>query len=70
MLCGYLERAAAERVTVGVYGVRAVANELEIRLRDGQHRTDTAIAQSALSALKWNSQLPRERITVLSATAW
>jgi osmotically-inducible protein OsmY len=59
----YSERAAAERVTLGVYGVRAVANELEIRLPDGQHRTDTAIAQSVLSALKWNSQLPGERIT-------
>lgn len=34
----YSERAAAEHVTLAVYGVKAVANDLEVRLRNGQER--------------------------------
>lgn len=66
----YSERTAAERVTLGVYGVKAVANELEVRLRDGQHRTDTDIAQSVLSALNWNTQVPEDKITVAVSNGW
>jgi len=66
----YSDRATAERVALGVYGVKAVANELEVRLRDGQHRTDTDIAQSVLSALKWNTQIPEDQITVAVSNGW
>lgn len=66
----YSERATAERVTLGVYGVKAVANELEVRLRDGQQRTDSDIAQSVLSALQWNTQVPENRITVSVSSGW
>jgi osmotically-inducible protein OsmY len=66
----YSERITAERVTLGVYGVKAVANELEVRLQDGQQRTDTDIAQSVLSALKWNTQVPEDKITVAVSDGW
>ena len=66
----YSERETAERVTLGVYGVKAVANELEVRLRDGQQRTDTDIAQSVLSALKWNTLVPEDKITVSVSNGW
>jgi len=60
----YAEKAAAERVTLGVYGVKAVANDINVRLGGGQQRTDTEIAQAAVSALKWNTMVPDEKITI------
>jgi len=60
----YAERAAAERVALGVYGVKAVANDINVQLRDGLQRSDSEIAQAVLSALKWSTLVPDERITV------
>ena len=66
----YSEKAAAERVALGVYGVKAVANDITVRLGDGQKRTDTDIAQAAVSALKWNTMVPNEKITVTVSEGW
>lgn len=66
----YTERATAERVTLRVYGVRAVANDLEVRLPGGAERTDTAIAQAAVAVLNWNSVVPRDRVTVTVTKGW
>jgi osmotically-inducible protein OsmY len=66
----YAEKAAAERVAVGVYGVKAVANDVNVRLGDGQQRTDTEIAQAVLSGLKWNTMVPEENITVTVSDGW
>jgi osmotically-inducible protein OsmY len=66
----YSEKTTAERVTLGVYGVKAVANDLTVRLGDGQKRTDTDVAQAVLSALRWNTMVPEEDITVSVADGW
>lgn len=66
----YSERGTAERVALGVYGVKAVANELEVHLAGGQQRTDSEIAQSVLSALKWNTLVPEEKIAVSVSDGW
>jgi osmotically-inducible protein OsmY len=60
----YAERMTAERVTLAVYGVKAVANDIAVRIRDGQHRTDADIAQSVLTAFEWNAVVPKNKITV------
>jgi len=60
----YSDKTTAERVALGVYGAKAVANELNVRLRDGLQRNDTEIAQAVLSALKWNTMVPDDKITV------
>ena len=52
----YSERSAAERVAFRVYGVRAVANDINVRLRDGEQRTDSEVAQEVLAALTWNTR--------------
>ena len=62
-ITSYSEKAAAERVALGVYGVKAVANDLNVRLGDGLKRTDTEIAQAVVSALRWNTMVPDEKIT-------
>jgi len=60
----YAQKRAAERVTLGVYGVKGVANGLDVVLAPVHVRTDTDIAQAALEALKWNAVVPRDRLTV------
>jgi osmotically-inducible protein OsmY len=66
----YAEKAAAERVTLKVYGVKAVANDISVRLGDGQQRTDTDIAQAVLAALRWNTMVPKDKVTVAVANGW
>lgn len=66
----YAEKAAAERVTLRVYGVKAVADDLEVRLASGYERTDTDIALAAVAALKWNTLIPPDRVTVAVTKGW
>jgi osmotically-inducible protein OsmY len=66
----YAEKAAAERAALKVYGVKAVANDVNVRLGDGQQRTDTDIAQAVLAALRWNTMVPKDKVTVAVANGW
>jgi osmotically-inducible protein OsmY len=66
----FAAKSAAERVALRVYGVKAVANELAVRLASGWVRTDTDIAQAAVTALTWNAFVPKERITVTVSNGW
>ena len=66
----YAEKSAAERVTLRVYGVKAVANDLNVRLMSGYQRTDTQIAQAAVAALKWNSLVPADRVSLTVSNGW
>ena len=61
----YAEKAASERVALRVYGVKAVANDLVVRLDGGLMKTDTEIAQAAVNALTWNTMVPKERVNVV-----
>ena len=66
----YAEKAAAERVALKVYGVKAVANDVNVRLGDGEQRTDTDIAQAVLAALRWNTMVPKDKVTVAVTNGW
>jgi osmotically-inducible protein OsmY len=66
----YSEKLVAERVALRVYGVKAVANDLTVHVVSAYQRTDTEIAQAAVSALKWNSVVPGERVTVTVKDGW
>lgn len=52
----YSEKVAAERATLAVRGVRAVANDLHVRLVD--ERTDADIAADAAHALEFRATVP------------
>ena len=60
----FTARAAAERAALAMYGVKAVANDLNVRLPGEYQRTDSDIAQAAANALQWNTMLPTKRISV------
>lgn len=66
----YAERAAAERVAVAVYGTKAVANDIDVRLGNESKRSDSDIAQAVLSALRWSSLVPDEKIAVSVSNGW
>ena len=57
----YYEKLAAERAAKSVYGVKGVANDVEVR---PGVRTDPEIARDAVHALDVNVTLPKDRITV------
>ena len=52
----YAGKLAAERAVKRVYGVRAVANDLEVRLRIG--RSDAEIAEDVATALRLHGTVP------------
>jgi osmotically-inducible protein OsmY len=56
-------REVAERATLGVYGVKAVANDLHVRIATAFERTDSEIALAVVSALKWTTTVPDDRVT-------
>jgi osmotically-inducible protein OsmY len=66
----FAEKAAAERVALEVYGVKAVANDLVVRLGVELKRTDSEIAQAIVSALRWSASVPHDKITVAVTDGW
>jgi osmotically-inducible protein OsmY len=69
-VASFAAKTIAERVALRVYGVKAVADDLVVHLPSGSTRTDTEIAQAAVAALKWNTIVPNERVTVTVADGW
>jgi osmotically-inducible protein OsmY len=66
----YTAKDATERVTLRVYGVKAVANDLNVRLASEFKRTDTDIAQAAVAALQWNAVVPANQVAVAVRDGW
>jgi osmotically-inducible protein OsmY len=66
----YWEKIAAERAAARVSGVKAVANELEVRLPGSSERTDEDIARAALDSLKWSVLVPQDKIKVKVSKGW
>lgn len=66
----YSMRLAAIRAAERVAGVHAVADDITVKTASGFTRTDTEIAHAALNALKWDSDVPDDRIQVEVANGW
>lgn len=68
VLTGWVEsfakRWAAERAAQRVRGVRAIANDIEVRLPATADRTDCDIAAAVRRALDWDALVTAERIEV------
>ena len=60
----YAKKLAAERAAHRVRGVKAVANEIEVRLPSSAERTDPDIALEASRALAWEALVPADQIEV------
>lgn len=66
----YAEKLAAEDAAKRVYGVKAVVNDLEVKLPGSRQRTDEDIAATAIAALKANILVPADEIKVTVSKGW
>jgi osmotically-inducible protein OsmY len=60
----YGQKLAAERAVRRVRGVKAIAEEIEVRLPSDKKVADAQIAERAVDVLKWRVGLPAEQIAV------
>jgi osmotically-inducible protein OsmY len=60
----YAEKTAAEHAARRVKGVKAIAEEIEVRLPSDTKHSDDEIAARAVDILKWQVGVPADRIKV------
>jgi len=66
----FLQKTAAEEAAKRIYGVKAVANEIDVRIPSSGQRSDTEIATAAVSALRWDASVPDDAIKVTVTNGW
>jgi osmotically-inducible protein OsmY len=66
----YASKLAAETAARRVKGVKALAEEIEVRLPFDTRRTDDEIAAAAIDRIAWNVAIPRDSITVTVEKGW
>lgn len=66
----YIKKWAAEDAALRVRGVKAVANNIEVKLPSDDRRSDADIAAAAASALKWNTVIPSGKIRATVSKGW
>jgi len=66
----YLKKMAAESAAHRVQGVKAVANDIEVRLPSSSERTDADLAAAVVNALKWDAFIPADKIDVTVSKGW
>jgi osmotically-inducible protein OsmY len=66
----YWQRVTAERAALRVKGVKAIAQELEVRLTGDKKINDDEIAERAVKLLAWNSSLPKDALMVKVSRGW
>jgi osmotically-inducible protein OsmY len=66
----YSKKLAAEEAAKRVMGVKAVAEDIEVRLSDRGKKTDTDLALAAVNALKWHTSVPDEKIKIKIENGW
>jgi osmotically-inducible protein OsmY len=66
----YLKKMSAQEAAHRVPGVKAVANDIEVRLPDSAERTDPDLARAALNALKWDAGIPTDKIDITVDHGW
>ncbi len=64
----YLKKWSAEEAAHRAPGVKAVANDIEVRL--ASERTDADIAAAAVHALEWDAFVPADAVKVTVAKGW
>ena len=65
----YGEKLAAEKAAARVYGVKAVANQMEVRLA-GARKDDTDIARAISHVIEWNTNIPADQVKARVDEGW
>lgn len=66
----YTKKITAEEAAKRVMGVKAVVQDIDVRIAALGKKTDVDIAEAALSALRWNTNVPDKKIKVTVEDGW
>lgn len=66
----YAEKNAAEKAVKRVKGVRAIAEEIEVRLPNDKKTADDEIAARAVNILQWSAVVPPGKIDIKVQDGW
>lgn len=66
----YAEKHAAEEAALRVKNVKAVAEEIEVKLPLGVEHGDADIAAAAVARLAWDASMPKDKVKVTVAKGW
>lgn len=66
----YSKKLSAEKAAKRISGVKAVAEDIEVKLPGNSKKTDADIAEAILYALKWNNAVDEEKIKVKVDNGW
>jgi osmotically-inducible protein OsmY len=66
----YAEKHAAETATLRVKDVKAVAEEIEVKLPFSVQHGDTEIADAVVNRLSWNVSVPKDAVKVAVSKGW
>lgn len=66
----YGEKWDAVRATKRVSGVRAVADDIKVKLASSHDRTDGEIAASAADHLEWSTSVPNDKVDITVQNGW
>jgi len=66
----FTKKWAAEEAAHRVRGVKAVANDIEVRLPSSAEKTDADIAAAVVRALEWDAFVPVEKLDVTVSKGW
>ena len=66
----YMDKYSAERIAKRILGVKAVANDLEVKLATGSERPDPDIARDAVKRLQSDLPYSSKNIKVTVRNAW
>src|ERR1700731_3511837 len=66
----YVKRWAAEDAAHRVRGVKAVANDIEVRLSTVDEKTDQDVAKAVVRALEWDAFIPIDKLDVTVSKGW
>ena len=69
-VASYAEKLAAERAARRVAGVRALAEEIEVRYPSEKKTADDQIAERALKVIAWDASVPEDAISVRVEKGW
>ena len=66
----YSKKWAAEDAAHRVRGVKAVANDIEVRLSSSTERNDADLAEAVVRALEWDALIPADKLDVTVSKGW
>jgi osmotically-inducible protein OsmY len=69
-VASYSEKVAAENAVRRVKGVRAIAEEIEIRLPRQKKTSDDEIARRVANILRWDSRVPQDAVEITVQEGW